>query len=318
MVAASVLFVSEGVMTSSRDSISFCGYKLSVDDLNLIRQIVDDFPALSLTKLAFTICELLDWRRPNGSLKTRECFVFLQQLQGQGWLAQLPSLRPTGPRGPQSVVLDETSEPSTPLAGKLRFYLPVQLQLITNRADRQLFQQHLERYHYLGYRVPYGAQLRYFAHCPQGLLACLLFSSAAWKMAPRDTWIGWDQLARSTNLPLVVNNSRFLILPWIHIKFLASHILSLVAHQLPQDWESRYNARPVLLETLVDPQRFAGTCYRAANWIDLGDTQGRGRMDRSGQALGRAPKRIFVYPLARQARSRLCQLPVSGDERLRK
>lgn len=305
---ADCVSVPEDVMPiESRSSISFCGHKLSADDLSLIRQLVDDFPALSLTQIAFTICELLDWRRPNGALKTRECFSFLQQLQARGLLKHLPALRATGPRGPQSILLDETSQPETPLIGHLRQYLPVQLQLITTRADRHLFQQHLERYHYLGYRVPFGGQLRYFARCSHGLLACLLFTSAAWKMAARDAWIGWDQLTRSANLPMVVNNSRFLILPWVRIKALASHILSLVARQLPQDWQARYNVRPLLLETLVDPVRFRGTCYRAANWIELGSTQGRGRMDRSGQAQGRSPKRIFVYPLSRMARRRLCQ-----------
>lgn len=310
--ADSVLVPEDDMPITSRPRISFCGYELSADDFNLIRQLVNDFPSLSLTQIAYTICELLEWRRPNGSLKTRECFAFLQKLQSQGCLTNLPALRATGPRGPHSIFLDETSNPQTPLVGYLRDYLPVELQRITSRTDRRLFQQYLQRYHYLGYRVPFGAQLRYFVRCSNGSVACLLFTSAAWKMAARDAWIGWDQLTRSTNLPLIVNNSRFLILPWVRIKGLASHILSLVAHQLPDDWQARYNIRPLLLETLVDPSRFAGTCYRAANWIDLGSTQGRGRMDRSGKAQGRSPKRIFVYPLSRQARRRLC-LPIKGD-----
>ena len=287
-------------------SVSFCGRDLSVEDLDLIRQLVHDFPALPLSQLAATICELLDWKRPTGSLKTRECFSFLQQLQSRGWVDCLPELRVTAPRGSRSVALDELSEPKSDLSGPLQHHLPISLQLITNRADRRLFQQYLQRYHYLGYRVPFGAQLRYFAGCSDGLLACLLMTSAAWKMAPRDTWIGWDQHTRSANLPLVVNNSRFLILPWVRIRHLASHILSMVAKRLPEDWETHYNVRPLLLETLVDPVRFTGTCYRAANWIDLGSTQGRGRMDRSGQAQGLSPKRIFVYPLSRHARRRLC------------
>jgi hypothetical protein len=179
--------------------------------------------------------------------------------------------------------------------------------LIETRAERRLFQQYLERHHYLGYRVPVGAQLRYFVFSRQGeVLACLLFTSAAWRMAPRDKWIGWDDSVREANLSLLVNNSRFLILPWVRIPSLASHILSLSASQLSTDWQARYLVKPLLLETLVDPARFTGTCYRAANWIEVGSTQGRGRMDRYTRASG-SPKLIFLYPLTKDARRRLAR-----------
>jgi hypothetical protein len=136
-------------------------------------------------------------------------------------------------------------------------------------------------------------------------LAALLFTSAAWRMAPRDSWIGWSDPARQSNLPLIVNHSRFLILPWAQIPNLASHILACAARQLPGDWLAHYGVEPVLLETLADPARYRGVCYRAANWIEVGLTQGRGRMDRSGRAQG-IPKQIFLYPLHRHCRQRLC------------
>lgn len=288
--------------------VSFCGRELSADELNLIRQIVGDFPALSQWQLAATICELLDWRRPNGSLKTRECFSFLQQLEERGWLHLLPALRITAPRGPRSLPLDEESQARTPLSGSLKNYRPITLQLITQLADRRLFNQYIQRHHYLGYRIPVGAQLRYFARHRDGdVIACLLFTSAAWKMAARDSWIGWDETTRRSRLGLVVNQSRFLILPWVRIPDLASHILSLAARQLPGDWEAFYNKRPLMLESLVDAARFLGTCYRAANWIHIGSTRGRGRMDRHYKEDGRAPKRIFIYPLTRHARRLLSQ-----------
>jgi hypothetical protein len=141
---------------------------------------------------------------------------------------------------------------------------------------------------------------------PGDVLACLLFTSAAWKMAPRDAHIGWSPIARQANLPLVVNHSRFLILPWVRVPNLASHILSRVARQMPLDWWAAYHARPVLLETLVDATRYHGGCYRAANWIEAGLTQGRGRMDRSGKAQG-VRKHIFLFPLHRHWRAYLCQ-----------
>ena len=138
------------------------------------------------------------------------------------------------------------------------------------------------------------------------MLACLLWSSPAWKMAPRDQWIGWNPEQRAHNLQRVVNNSRFLILPWVRVQGLASKILALSARQMPHDWQTRYGYRPLLLETLVDTTRFRGTCYRAANWLHVGQTSGRGRMDREHQRHGQAIKDIYVYPLVRDARQRLC------------
>jgi uncharacterized protein DUF4338 len=161
-------------------------------------------------------------------------------------------------------------------------------------------------------RVPVGATLRYFvrsAQHPAQVLACLGWTSAAWKMAVRDRWIGWTDRQRRQALPYVVNNSRFLILPWIHLQGLASHLLALCARQLPSDWEQRYGVRPLLLETLVDPARFRGTCYRAANWLPLGRTQGRGRMDRANVLAGHAPKDVYVYALCRSVQQRLCTAP---------
>lgn len=287
----------------------FSGRQISAHDIELIQQLTADFPNLTLHELANTVSELLDWHRPTGKLKTRECVTLLQHLAAKGWLQGLPVLQQTRPRGARSVLVDSSSDAQAPVVGDLRDHLPIQFRLIQTRADRVLFQQYIERYHYLGYRVPYGAQLRYFidSSAPPGpVLGCLLFSSAAWKMAPRDRWIGWHDAMRRTNLSRIVNHSRFLILPWVRVPSLASHLLSRIAERLPHDWWIHYHVRPLLLETLVDVSRFTGTCYRASNWIDLGLTQGRGRMDRHTQRIGLAPKRIFVYPLCRNARQSLC------------
>lgn len=295
-----------------RGSIYFCGREVSAAELELVRQLVVDFPALSITQLAETVCELLEWQRPNGSLKTRECFAFLQELRDRGWLAQLPKLQVTRPRGSTRATpargtrpAPVTTPPSLPVTGALGEYRPLELALIETRADRQCFQQYLQQHHYLGYQVPVGAQLRYFVRSRQGaVLACLLFTSAAWRLAPREEWIGWDEAARRARLSLVVNNSRFLILPEVRVPALASHLLSRCARQLPHDWEARYAVRPLLLETLVDPARFTGACYRAANWIEVGLTKGRGRMDRHTRIPG-TPKRILLYPLTKHARRQL-------------
>ena len=295
-------------------SLSFCGRQLQTEELDLIRQLVRDFPALALTELADTVCELLEWRRPNGGLKTRECYQFLQTLQARGWLAGLPRSQSPAPRS-HAITLDARTDPQPSLPGTLADYLPLRLELLQIAEQRRLFHHYLQRYHYLGYRVPYGAQLRYFVYSqrpPAPLLAALLFTSAAWKMAPRDHYIGWSDAARKLQLPHLVNQSRFLILPWVRIPNLATHILALSARRLGADWLAAYRVTPLLLETLVDEARYYGGCYRAANWISVGLTQGRGRMDRSGHAQ-QGRKRIFLYPLHPHWRPQLCAESASQE-----
>jgi hypothetical protein len=294
-------------------TVFFCGRPVSPEELGLIRDLIHDFPALSLAELSKTVCELLEWRRPSGGLKDHECCAFLQQLKNRGWLSSLPELRVTSPRGPRSVSLDARSEPESVLMRPLVGCLPLELDLISNGDARNLFRQYIQRYHYLGYKVPCGAQLRYFVRSrplSNRIVACLLFTSAALKIEPRDRWVDWSDQARKCNLPRVINNSRFLILPWIQVRELASKILSLAAQQLPDDWLDTYRVKPVLLESFVDPERFSGTCYRAANWIHVGSTQGRGRMDRY-QKVERHVKDIFLYPLAPHAREILRRIPES-------
>jgi len=183
---------------------------------------------------------------------------------------------------------------------------PLQLILVEGKAESRLWREQMERHHYLGCGVPFGAHLRYFVRNRDRELACLLWTSPAWKMQPRDAWIGWNDRQRPHNLQSIVNNSRFLILPWVRVPGLASKILALSARQMPRDWETRYGHRPLLLETLVDAARFRGTCYRAANWILVGQTTGRGRMDHDHKKHGQSIKDIYLYPLIRNARQYLC------------
>jgi hypothetical protein len=294
--------------------LSFCGHALTEDQLDLIRRITREFANLTVTELAATLCELLEWRRPNGGLKSRECYLFLLELHGRGWLPWLPTVQPRHRRE-----LRRKPESPAPLpavmSGPLYEYRPIRLERIEDATQRRLFRQYLQQHHYLGYRAPYGAQLRYWVRAAQPELpplAALLFTSAAWRLAPRDQFIGWSDQVRKRNLPLVINNSRFLILPWTRISHLASHILAQAARQLPRDWQARYGVEPVLMETLVDPTRCRGTCYRAANWMETGMTQGRGRMDRTHRTAGVA-KQIFLFPLHRHWQQRLCAAePTSG------
>jgi hypothetical protein len=206
---------------------------------------------------------------------------------------------------PRRAPRTERGESQAEIHGSAGEWEPLRLEVVRggpadHGGNHALFKELLDRHHYLGYRVPFGASLRYLVRsdrAPEKVLACLLWSSPAWKMAPRDAWIGWSDGERARNLQLIVNNSRFLILPWVRVKGLASKILAACARQLPADWERLYGYRPLLLETLVDAERFRGTCYRAANWIKLGQTTGRGRMDREHAAHGAAVKDLYVYPL---------------------
>lgn len=285
--------------------LSFSGRTFAPAELALIRETVRNFSSLSLTELSKTICELLEWKRPTGKLKYEECRAFLEHLRNQG-LVTLPGLRDTRAPGPRRVVSSAQSNVQDSVTGSAGDFDPLTLHLVqaSNRDLNSLFKQYIDRYHYIGYRIPFGAHLRYLVESqqlPGRYLACLQFSSPAWMMAPRDAWIGWSAERRKRNLQFIVNQSRFLVLPWVSVRGLASKILSLAARRLPQDWHSVYGYRPLLLETLVDRSRFSGTCYKAGNWIHLGATQGRGRMDRDHAAQAQAIKDIFVYPLCRHA-----------------
>ena len=279
-------------------------------DLELIREIVGSYGHLGRQELAQTVAALLEWERANGSPKWRECRDLLDRLAADGALT-LPELRRGRPRGSKTrVPVSERGEPGQELVGSVRDVAPVRLCLVRKQDDRLLWRELVGRYHYLGHKVPFGAHLRYLirASKPQeAVVGCVQLSSPAWKVAPRDQWIGWDPEVRERNLQRIVNNSRFLILPWIKVKNLASHVLSMLAKELTAHWQEAYGIAPVLMETFVDSRRFRGTCYRAANWTWLGTTQGRGRMDRQKKRIGAEPKEVFVRCLTRNALKHLCE-----------
>ena len=283
----------------------FCGRGVGESDLALIRDVTARFSALSRTELAHTVCELLGWERPNGQLKARECREYLQRLERAG-LIELPAARPRRPHGSAtSIPSTSRGEAREAITGEARDLGELRCTVVEGEQDRRLWREWMGRYHYRGFRVPYGAQLRFFvwASRPQPqVVACLQFSSPAWRLAVRDRWIGWSDSVRAKNLQRVVQNSRFLILPWVSVRNLASRILALGTRELGAAWRARYHVEPLLLETLVEPQRYSGTCYRAAGWQELGASTGRGRQDRHHRREGLCPKIVFVYPLGRDVR----------------
>lgn len=285
----------------------FSGRTFTTQEVALIREVVETC-GVSRRELANTISELLGWTRPGGGLKEPECLAVLAHLEAAGLLT-LPEKQQTRPVGSvTSVPRTGRGEPGAPLTGRVDDFAPVVVERVQRPDERRLFRELVGRYHYLGYRVPFGAQRQYLVSIAQPVptvVGCLQFSSAAWRMRARDEWIGWDDATRARQLPQVVSNSRFLLVPWVHIQNLASATLALALRHLPGDWRARYGVEPLLVETLVDPARYTGGCYRAANWIDLGETSGRGRDDRAHQRYGVSPKRLWVYPLTRDAVERL-------------
>jgi hypothetical protein len=285
----------------------FCGNSVNDSERQLILEVVGRYQGLARTELADTLCELLNWVRPNGKLKTVECRQFLESLHDMGFL-NLPEKHRRSKRRKTHITLTKTTESSEPLHGTLQDYHPITLDLVQDDGDRSLWKELIERHHYLGYRIPFGAHLRYLIHAKAAekiVLGCLQFSSPAWRMASRDQWIGWTDNTRATNLQRIINNSRFLILPHVEIRNLASHVLSLAARKIADDWQASYHVQPLLIETLVDQKKFSGGCYRAANWLEVGVTTGRGRQDSQHQRHQAAPKRVFLYPLQKNVQKRL-------------
>lgn len=288
-------------------TIEFKARRFRSSELELIRGVVASFPGLSRQELANTVCELVDWRRANGGLKTWECQELLEELESRR-LVELPARRQTKPLGSvTSVPRTGRGEPQEPIEGTVGEVGTVALRRVSSKEDRLLWRELVGRYHYLGHKVPFGAHLRYLIEIeqPVAVVGCLQLSSPAWKMAARDRWIGWSDAVRQKNLQRVVNNSRFLLLPWVKVRNLASSVLAQMARELVSDWQRAYGVQPLLLETLVDTERYQGTCYRAANWLELGVTTGRGRNDRRTKRQRLVPKRVYVYRLVKGARSRL-------------
>jgi hypothetical protein len=284
-----------------------CGRMFTTKELFEIKEIIRLFPKLSQNELAKTICETLGWLAPNGKYKLESCRELLKKLESRQWI-QLPQKQHSRIPSKELNHYQVEIEADPEILGVVSDLAPITLQAVRSQSDIRLWNEYIDRYHVLGYKRPFGAHQRYFIWSgtlsSRRRLGCMLFSASAWALAERDAWIGWSQEDRSQRLHFIVNNTRFLIFPWIHVKNLASKALSLAAKQVCIDWQERYGFEPVLLETFVDVERYKGTCYKAANWKALGLTAGRGRMDRYTKHLS-SPKQIYVYPLRSNFRAHL-------------
>ena len=276
-------------------------------DLVFIRRLIVENPRCSRRGLSRKLCEAWNWVQPNGALRDMVCRGMMLMLHRQG-LIELPSVRQVGRSSlmgrdkPTAVSIDQT-----PLSMSFVELGPLQVRQVRRTPEEALFNSLLQQHHYLGYSQPVGEHLKYLVFAAGRPIACVAWSSAPRHLGSRDRFIGWGAQARLVNIRLLAYNTRFLILPWVRVAHLASHILGRMARMLSADWQRLY-AHPIyFVETFIDPQRFAGTCYRAANWKVMGQTTGRGKDDRAHKA-NRSIKQVLGYPLVKDFRQRLSQL----------
>jgi hypothetical protein len=276
-------------------------------DVQFIRELIAADPHLSRRGLSQKLCEAWDWRQPNGELRDMTCRGLMLALHRAGQI-ELPPVRWVMPnplverRRPAPVEVD-----ATPIRGRLADLGPLVFRQVRRTPDEPLFNGLIEAHHYLGYTQPVGEHLKFLVRAGERPVACFAWSSAPRHLGPRDRYIGWSSEARRKNIRFVAYNSRFLVLPWVEVRYLASHLLGRMAKMLPAEWERLYGHPVYFAETFVLPERFRGTCYRAANWVHLGQTTGRGKDDQTMRP-NRPLKDVLGLPLTRRFRRLLSEV----------
>lgn len=287
------------------------GRKISRVEIAEIKTLIEANPLWSRYRLSRVLAQRWQWYAASGELKDMAARTLLLKLHERELIALPERRRAPAVRGPQfSPELFDSLLPE-PINANLSSLRPLQIHVVgPKQSDYHLFRRYLAQHHYLSFSGPVGENLGYLVRSRAGVdLACLLFGAAAWQCAPRDRWIGWSAEQRAQGLQFIANNSRFLILPWVRVAHLASHILSQIAQRIDADWQGRYHHRIYLLETFVQEDRFQGTCYQAANWIHVGHTTGRTRQSRRHRDNRvHAPlKDIYLYPVGSDAHRQLCR-----------
>jgi hypothetical protein len=280
------------------------GRLITAADIAFIRQLIGEHPAASRRALSAKLCEAWQWKQANGAPRDMVCRGLLLMLDRAGQI-ELPPVRFTPPnplarrQRPMPAPVD-----TSPVDGLLSQLQPLRFEQVRRTPDERLFNSLMEEHHYLGYEQPVGEHLKYLVWAQGRPVACLAWSSAPRHLGSRDRFIGWSSEARRRNIRFLAYNTRFLILPWVAVPHLASHILGRMARELSQDWERMYGHPIYFLETFIDPERFRGTCYRAANWVVVGRTTGRGKDDQTHRP-NRPIKEVLAFPLQRRFRELL-------------
>jgi hypothetical protein len=289
------------------DEWRYRGRTICAEDVSFIRELITQHSDLSRRKLSTKLCEAWQWRQANGALCDMVCRGLLLMLHRAGAI-ELPAVRQISPNPlarrerPPAMLVDQT-----PVAYPFKLLQPIEIEQVRRTADEPLFNSLIEHHHYLGYEQPVGEHMKYLAWAHGRPIACLAWSSAPRHLGSRDRYIGWSPEARRANIRFIAYNTRFLILPWVRVPHLASHLLGRVTARLKGDWEQMYSHPVYFAETFIDPGRFRGTCYRAANWKLLGVTTGRGKNDHTNRP-NRPIKEVFGYALDPHFRQLLSQL----------
>lgn len=272
--------------------------EISTTELTQIRELIESSGNRGRTYISKHLCQIWDWRLPNGQLKDIACRDLLRRLEKRGFIQLPPPLRPARRKGYKNKPSLPKDFVATPLSQSLSDFSVIEIEMVRGSVHERLYNGLINSYHYLGYHQGTGEQLKYIIRGDGNILSAIGFGGAAFKSAARDAHIGWEKAAREHHLVNVVNNNRFLILPWIRVPHLASHILGRISRRIRLDWQDYYKRDIVLLETFVEKGRFKGTCYKASNWLYIGQTTGRGRNDRYKNK--KVPiKDIYLYPLDR-------------------
>jgi hypothetical protein len=275
-------------------------------DLSFILKVIDEFRSEGRSAISRRLCEAWDWRQANGQLKDGVCRGLLLQLERKQLITLPPRIIDNNNNSQRRRKTPATFDfQPNPLTVGLSDLAPIELRQVRRTPEEKLFNALIRQYHYLGYCQPVGEHLKYLVYSGDRLLACFAFSSAPYAIDCRDTFIGWSSEARERNRHLLAYNTRYLILPWVSVPHLASHLLGRIAKSISEDWQRVYHHPILWLETFVDTERFAGTCYRAANWTLLGLTSGRGKYNKTQKQLT-SIKAMYGYPLSRDYRQRLC------------
>lgn len=284
--------------------IKYRGIKITYKQLDFIKKLIKDNPDLSRRALSKKLCLAWNWVQPNGTLRDMVCRGFMLTLYRAGYITLPEKKRNTN----NPLVNREKPQPvdlnNTVVNAKLNSLLPIEIKQVKYTEKEKLFNSLIEYYHYLGYCHPVGENLKYIIFSNERPIACFAWSSAVRHLKARDTFIGWKSNTRKKNIGYLAYNTRFLILPWVKVKFLASHLLGVISKRISSDWKKVYNHPLYLLETFVDTSRFKGTCYKAANWIYIGNTTGRGKNAKTHKPT-KTIKAIYVYPLCKDYKERL-------------
>ena len=279
---------------------------ITTNDVSFLRQLIADNPNESRRALSMRVCHEWNWAQPNGAFKDGVCRGLMLKLHREGYITLPPRKKPfTGGRQSKRKKIEKPDIDQAPVLSTVKQLQPIEFRQVRKSKHETLFDSLIEQYHYLGYTQPVGEHLKYLVLSAERPIACFIFSSAPYSILHRDRFIGWSPDSLEKNRHLLAYNSRFLLLPWVQVPHLASHLLARCARNISADWQVHYNHPVFWLETFIDTERFKGTCYKAANWIFLGNTSGRGKYNKTHKQLV-SIKAMYGFPLVRDFREKLC------------